>query len=186
LAVGFDDHHSRSPGLKPWCALPASYESWWSYLVVRLTAVAPVEAPPASRRRRRRRGQQYPRQTETARAAVSAPDGTARVKDGCLGRPSDVTVSTAVMAGQLGHFGTWGLTPGQWISGPAGVPALSCHLHVGVVDLDTVDPPDQDQDLVHTGYTRRSQTSNDCQRSTRSNGLVSWHIHRLPTPAVNP
>ena len=23
------------------------------------------------------------------RAAVSAPDGTARVKDGCLGRPSD-------------------------------------------------------------------------------------------------
>ena len=40
------------------------------------------------------------------------------------------------------------------------------HLHVGVVDLDTVDPPDQDQDLVHTGYTRRSQTSNGCQRST--------------------
>jgi hypothetical protein len=42
----------------------------------------------------------------------------------------------------------------------------SGHLHAAVVDLDTVDPPNQDQDLVHTGYTRRSQTSNGCQRST--------------------
>jgi hypothetical protein len=53
---------------------------------------------------------------------------------------------------------SWDLRPGR-------CPALVGHLHVWVVDLDTVDPPDQDQDLVHTGYTRRSQTSNGCQRS---------------------
>jgi hypothetical protein len=32
--------------------------------------------------------------------------------------------------------------------------------------IGTARTPDQGQDLVHTGYTRRSQTSNDGQRST--------------------
>jgi hypothetical protein len=38
LAFGFDDHHAslHSQGLKPWCALPASYESW----AIRLRFVA--------------------------------------------------------------------------------------------------------------------------------------------------
>jgi hypothetical protein len=56
--------------------------------------------------------------------------------------------------------------PAPHAPGPAGVPALVGPLTGGVVDLDMVDPPDQDQDLVHTGYTRHSQTSNGCQRST--------------------
>jgi hypothetical protein len=69
-------------------------------------------------------------------------------------------------AGQLGHCGH-GVSPlDSGISGPASVPALVGPLACGVVDLDTVEPPDQDQDLVHTGYTRRSQTSKGCQRST--------------------
>src|SRR5829696_8470409 len=77
---------------------------------------------------------------------------------------STVTVSTAVMAplasSVILDMGASLLDSG--ISGPAGVPALVGPLTCGVVDLDTVDPQDQDQDLVHTGYTRRSQTSNGC------------------------
>jgi hypothetical protein len=80
---------------------------------------------------------------------------------------SIVTVSTAVIAPLASSvILEWCLTPRQWDLRPALFQHWSGHLHTGVVDLDTVDPPDQDQDLVHTGYTRRSQTSNGCQHST--------------------
>jgi hypothetical protein len=91
----------------------------------------------------RRRVQQYPRRTETP-----------RVKEGCLARPSDdddrrgssaspssiVTVSTAVMAPLASLvIWTWGLTPRQWDLGPGRCSSTrSAHLHVGVVDLDTL------------------------------------------------
>ena len=67
---------------------------------------------------------------------------------------------------------------------PARVPALVGHLHAAVVDLDTVDSTRPRSGIA--GYTRRSQTSNGCQRSTWPNDLISWHIHRLPTAPVNP
>ncbi len=81
---------------------------------------------------------------------------------------SIVTVSTPVMAPLASSvIWTWGLTPRQWDLRPGRCSSTGRATYMwGVVDLDTVDPPDQDQDLVHTGYTRRSQTSNGCQRST--------------------
>ena len=57
----------------------------------------------------------------------------------------------------------------------------SGHLHVGAVDLDTVDPPDQDQDLVHTLGTQDVR-----KRPTAANvDLTKWPSQLAHSPVTN-
>jgi hypothetical protein len=80
LAFVFGDHNAslHSPALKPWCALPASYESWWSTWWSGSQPLLPSKLR-----------QLYDGGGEAAGSSIRAQTETARVKDGCLGRPSD-------------------------------------------------------------------------------------------------